>query len=92
MYHESPILKEVYAIRFSDSGIRSTSDSLTNEIQWNAVVETSESDDDIFFFLGPQQPLFVPKRVFLPNQMKDLKELTREMLGSKDRFLQNIHR
>ena len=83
MYKNSPLLQENYHIVFSDDGIVSTSDSLDNTIRWPAILEFKESEDDVFFFLSPYQPYFIPKRNFSPDQLIIVRRLALDSLGDK---------
>lgn len=82
IYRGSPLLKEQSTIFLSEVGIRTVSASLTNNIEWSAVVETAETDDDIYFFVGPERSLFIPKRVFSTDEMVRFREMSNTMLGS----------
>lgn len=87
MYNASPLFRELYTIRFAGTGIDSASESLSSEVKWEAIVDTAETDDDFYFFLGPHHPLFIPKRVFSAQQQLDLRLLAEDRLGPRYNFL-----
>lgn len=88
LYQSSPLFKEKYHIVFDDKGIQATSESFDSVVRWGAVSEATESVDDLFFFTGPHQPLFIPKQAFTTEQVNDLRNLAIRILGARATFLQ----
>jgi hypothetical protein len=85
-YKSSPLLQEAQAISFGEEGIESKSDSFASKINWNAIIETAETDKDFFFFTSPKMALFIPKRVFSVEQQDKIKNLAKIKLGDKAKF------
>jgi hypothetical protein len=85
-YKSSPLLQEAQTIYFGEDGIQSKSDSSEGKINWNAIIETAETDKDFFFFTSPEMALFIPKRVFSVEQQDKVKNLAKIKLGDKAKF------
>jgi len=85
-YKSSVLLQEAQTISFGEDGIESKSDSSAGKINWNAVIETAETDKDFFFFTSPKIGLFIPKRVFSVEQQDGIKNLAKIKLGDKGKF------
>jgi hypothetical protein len=85
-YKSSPLLHEAQVISFGEEGIESKSDSFASKINWNAIIETAETDKDFFFFTSPKMALFIPKRVFSVEQRDEIKNLAKIKLADKAKF------
>jgi len=85
-YKSSPLLQETQTISFGEDGIESRSDSSAGKINWNAVIETAETDKDFFFFTSPKMALFIPKRVVSTEQQSEIKNLAKIKLGDRAKF------
>lgn len=85
-YDTTKLLQETYQIRFDSDGINSESNSFTNTLRWNAVIETVQTHKDLHFFIGRNASLFIPKRVFTDEQQNEVKNLSKMKLGDKAKF------
>ncbi len=92
IYERSPLLQEEYRIEFDEQGIHSSSESISNDVAWDAVQRAVESSDDFHFFLSPDHSLFIPKQVFSPAQTEQLRELTKSALGERSEFLNELRK
>jgi hypothetical protein len=85
-YKSSLPLQESQTISFAEDGIESKSDSSANKIDWNAVIETAETDKGFFFFTSSKMGLFIPKRILSVEQQHEIKNLAKIKLGDKAKF------
>ena len=87
MYKDNSILREEYLVEVDLDGIGSQSDSFQNKVKWEAFIEAFETNEDIYFLLTKQQPLFFPKRAIKPEQISTVKQIAIERMGTKAKFL-----
>ncbi len=85
-YKSSMLIQGTQTISFGEDGIESKSDLSASKINWNAVIETAETDKDFFFFTSPKIALFIPKRVFSVEQQDEIKNLVKIKLGDRVKF------
>lgn len=85
-YNSSPLVQEMFKISFDDDGIFSEYNSFSSKINWSAVTEANQTDEDFYFFTSPTAALFIPKRVFTQNQQTEVIDLVKIKLGDKVKF------
>lgn len=86
LFRRNPIFQAEFTVKIDETGIDSKSSSFENRVGWNVFLKAFESDDDFFFLLSDDQPIYFPKRVFSPPQMISLRRIASEHLGAKAKF------
>jgi hypothetical protein len=86
-FRENSIYQEECFVRIDQNGINSRSSSFETLIRWDAFSEAFESDDDFFFILSENQPLFFPKRAISPQERAALRQIASEQMEERACFL-----
>jgi len=58
---ETPVMQQSHTIAFSRDGISSTTPISSGNIEWPAIVEIADTEEDIYFFTGKRTAMFLPK-------------------------------
>ncbi len=81
-------ISESIKLVFSESGVKSESESTSNYRSWNKFDKVYETKEDFIFF--PQDIVFytVPRRFFSnPSQIEELKDLLKTNLGQRAKLI-----
>jgi hypothetical protein len=87
MYHDSQLVREKQEIVFDEDEILWRSESLETRLKWDAILEAEESQEDVFLFTSPNQPMFFPKHAITSAELTLLRELIVNKLGAQAKLL-----
>jgi hypothetical protein len=80
----SPAMRQPQTIRFDEEGIEGQTLLSSGTVKWEAVIEATESQDDLFFFTSKKFAMFVPKDAFEgPQDIDAVRQLATAKLGEK---------
>lgn len=83
----SPALRAEKTIIFDEDGIIGHFDVGSGELDWEAFIEATETEDDIYFFTAKKAAQLFPKRAFENEEQQNrLRELVKRKLGEKAKF------
>jgi hypothetical protein len=85
-FKSSPLLNEVQHLKFDGNGISGKTNLSEGTTKWQAIIECSETNDDIFFFTSKKFAMFVPKSQLSSNQLAEIKVLATANLNDRVRF------
>lgn len=86
-FRSSPLLNEPQRISFDEEGINGETYLSSGLTKWAAIIEATETKDDLFFFTSNKFAMFVPKRAFVnEEQINQVRQLAKESLGEKAKF------
>lgn len=79
----TPSLSEPQHFTLDDEGFTATNQFGSGQLNWQAMVEMVETEEDFFFFMSKNFARFVPKRFFSNEQLTQIRELAKKNLGDK---------
>ncbi len=82
IYRDSKLAREKQEIAFDEDEILWRSENLETRIKWKAILKAEESQEDVFLFTSPDQPMFFPKHAITPAELIQLRELIAKKLGA----------
>ncbi len=85
-FESSPTASEEKKVMFSDDGILTESDLMSNKVKWPAIGKIEETASDILMYNGKTLTGFLPKRVLTTEQLDGIRELAIKHLGENAKF------
>ena len=82
----TPALSAPQHFSFDDEGFYATNEFASGQLNWQAMVEMIETEEDFYFFMSKNFARFVPKRFFSDEQLNQIRELAKGKLGDKAKF------
>jgi hypothetical protein len=82
----TPALSVPQHFSFDDEGFYGTNEFASGQLNWQAMVEMVETEEDFYFFMSKNFARFVPKRFFSDEQLNQIRELAKRNLGDKAKF------
>lgn len=85
--NSSPVLQTEKTIIFDEEGMIAHSGLGGGNVDWNAFIEATETEDYFYFFTAKKIAQMIPKRSFeSENQQNQLRELAKQKLGDRAKF------
>ncbi|MEO7674787.1 MAG: YcxB family protein [Pyrinomonadaceae bacterium] len=86
LFRSVPTASEEKKVTFSDEGISTESDLMSNHVKWPTIGRITESASDILMFNGKMLSGFLPKTSLTAEELDIIRELSRRNLGENAKF------
>lgn len=88
LIESSPAMNQPQRVIFDEGGVEGDTILSSGSVKWDAIIEATESEDDLFFFTAKHVAMFIPKRSFSsPEKQSDVRRLVLARMGLRAKDL-----